>query len=165
MRLRPYIHTKDFDSVQKWINDERVHALWCANLIPYPLTADEFRAALEKDSADWEGCAFVATDDDGIPVGFFVLSVNAKDNSAFIKMVVVNNELRGKGYGDQMIKLLQKYAFEIAGVSSLGINVFDVNTSARKCYERNGFAEDSYTPDAIGYKDESWGRYRMICRK
>jgi len=120
---------------------------------------------LEKDAIEWEGCAFVAIDDDGTLLGFFVLSVNVKDNSAFIKMVVVNNEFRGKGYGDQMIKLIQKYALEIAGVSSLRINVFDVNASARKCYDRNGFEEDSYTPDALTFRDESWGRYHLIFRK
>ena len=111
----------------------------------------------------WNGCAFVATDDDGTLLGFFVLSENVSDNSGFIKMVVVNHELRGRGYGDRMIKLLQKYAFEIAGVSSLRINVFDVNKSARKCYVRNGFAEDGFTPNAIAFHGEIWGRYHMVC--
>lgn len=162
MRLRPYIHTKDYETVHKWINDERIHALWCANLIPYPMTEDAFRNALEKDAMEWDGCAFVATDDDGTLLGFFVLSENVSDNSGFIKMVVVNHELRGRGYGDRMIKLLQKYAFEIAGVSSLRINVFGVNKSARKCYVRNGFAEDGFTPNAITFHDEIWGRYHMV---
>lgn len=37
MRLRPYIATKDYHYITQWIDDDRVHALWCANLIPYPL--------------------------------------------------------------------------------------------------------------------------------
>jgi len=165
MRLRPYIYAKDYETVHKWINDERTHALWCANLIPYPMTEDNFRNMLEKDAIEWEGCAFVAIDDDGTLLGFFVLSVNVRDDSGFVKFVVVNHEFRGKGYGDQMIKLLQKYAFEIAGVSALRINVFDVNESARKCYARNGFAEDSFASDAITFRDENWGRYHLICQK
>ena len=42
MRLRPYIPEKDFEAVQNWVNDERVHAMWCANLIQYPLEKNNF---------------------------------------------------------------------------------------------------------------------------
>ena len=79
--------------------------------------------------------------------------------------MIVNNEFRGKGYGAQMIQLIQKYAFEIAGVSSIQINVFDVNTSARKCYVRNGFVEDSLTEKAFAFHDEKWGRCHMVVLK
>ena len=107
----------------------------------------------------------MATADDGIPLGFFVLSVNVRNNSGFLKFVIVNNEFRGKGYGTQMINLIQKYAFEIAGVSSIQLNVFDVNTGARKCYARNGFVEDSFTGNAFAFHDESWGRCHMVASK
>ena len=33
MRIRPYIESKDFDEITKWITEERAHALWCANLM------------------------------------------------------------------------------------------------------------------------------------
>ena len=69
--------------------------------------------------------------------------------------MIVNNEFQGKGYGAQMIELKQRYAFEIAGVSSIQLNVFDVNTSARKCYARNGFVEDSFAENAFVFHDES----------
>ncbi len=165
MRLRPYIHSKDYSYIHNWITDERTHALWCANLIPYPMTEEKLQDVLEKDAADGGGCAYVATADDGTLLGFFVLSVNVINNSGFLKFVIVNNEFRGKGYGAQMIKLIQRYAFEIAGVSSIQINAFDVNTSARKCYARNGFVEDSFTENALVFHDESWGRYHMAVSK
>lgn len=165
MRLRPYIHSKDYDYIHKWINDERMHALWCANLVPYPMTEEKLQGVLQKDAADWGGCAYVATADDGALLGFFVLSVNVISNSGFLKFVIVNNKFRGKGYGARMIKLIQKYAFEIAGVSSIQLNVFDVNTSARKCYARNGFVEDSFAENAFTFHDESWGRCHMVVSK
>ena len=33
MRIRPYIPNKDYEYVSKWIDDERTHAFWCANLL------------------------------------------------------------------------------------------------------------------------------------
>ena len=37
MRLRPFIASKDFEIIKNWISDERTHALWCANLMAYPI--------------------------------------------------------------------------------------------------------------------------------
>ena len=165
MRLRPYISSIDYEYVQKWGNDERIHALWCANLIPYPMTAKRLQDVLDKDAQDWGGCAYVATEDDGRPVGFFVLAVNVSNNSGFLKFVIVDNALRGKGYGTQMIKLMLRYAFDIAGVSSVQLNVFDTNDSAKRCYSNAGFIEDSIVPKAFTFKNESWGRCHMVISK
>ena len=165
MRLRPYIPLKDYEYIQNWISDERVHALWCANLIPYPMTSEELQSVLDKDALDWGGCAYVATEDDGKLIGFFVLAVNVVNNTGFLKFVIIDNELRGKGYGTQMIKLLLRYAFDIAGVSSVQLNVFDANINAKKCYLKAGFMEDGFSADAFIFKKESWGRCHMVVSK
>ena len=120
---------------------------------------------MQEDAAERDGCAYVATADDGTLLGFFVLSVNVINNSGFIKFIIVNNEFRGKGYGAQMIKLIQKYAFEITGVSTLRLNVFDVNAGARKCYARNGFVEEGFTENAFTFHDEKWGRFHLVASK
>lgn len=165
MRLRPYIPSIDYEYLQKWTNDERTHALWCVNLIPYPMTSKKLQEILDKDAQDWGGCAYVATKDAGEQVGFFVLSVNVSNNSGFLKFVIVNDELRGKGYGTQMIKLMLRFAFDIAGVSSVQLNVFDINDSARRCYSNVGFIQDDIVTNAFTFKSESWGRCHMLISK
>ena len=162
MRLRPYIPSKDYEYIETWVTDERVHALWCANLIPYPVTSKKLQDVLDKDAHDRDGCAYVVTEDDGKLIGFFVLAVNVSNNSGFLKFVIINNELRGKGYGTQMIKLLLRYAFDIAGVSSVQLNVFDANNNAKKCYQKAGFIEDSMTANVFTFMNESWGRCHMV---
>lgn len=161
MRLRPYISARDYEYVERWLKDERVHSLWCAGRIAYPLEEDALRAFLERDAKERCGCAFVATEDDGTPIGFFVYSTNTKENFGFLRFVVLDDRIRGRGYGTQMLKLALQYAFEITGVSSVRINVFDVNTGARKCYAKLGFVETGYDKDAFTYQNESWGRYQM----
>ena len=42
MRIRPYIESKDYKYLEKWIDSERIHALWCANQIPYPVSKEGF---------------------------------------------------------------------------------------------------------------------------
>ena len=40
MRIRPYIESKDYKYLKRWIDNEKIHALWCGNLISYPITKD-----------------------------------------------------------------------------------------------------------------------------
>lgn len=82
MRIRPYIGSKDYYDVEKWIDDEIIHALWCANLIQYPVTKENLHAILEKNAVEWTDSAYVATETDGKIIGFFCYSVNVNENAA-----------------------------------------------------------------------------------
>lgn len=165
MRIRPYIEDKDFEYLAKWIDDEKIHALWCANLMPYPITKENLHSFLEKNAMEWTDSAYVATEDNGKVTGFFCYSVNVDDNSGFLKLIVVDREKRGAGYGKKMLQLALKYAFEITGVESVRINVFDRNAAAKHCYEKIGFVEESISKDIFPYKDETWNRCHMIIKK
>lgn len=162
MRIRPYIESKDFEYLSKWINNDKVHAFWCANLLPYPLTKEGFRNFLVKNSTDWTDSAYVATEDNGQAVGFFCYSINTEDNLGFLKFIVVDNTKRGKGYGKEMLRLALLYAFHITGAEAVQVNVFDENSSAKHCYRRLGFTERYTEKDVLTYKGESWSRSNMI---
>lgn len=162
MRIRPYIPNKDYEYLSKWIDDERTHALWCANRFPYPVTPESFHDFLEKISTEWTDSAFVATENNGQAVGFFCYSVNTEDNIGFLKFVIVDSAKRGKGYGKEMLNLALQYAFRITGAEAVQLNVFSENTLAKQCYEKVGFVERSMDKDVFAYKDELWSRCNMI---
>lgn len=162
MRIRPYIEGRDYESIEKWVNSERIHALWCANLIPYPVTKENLRAFLEKTAIEWADSAYVATD--GKAIGFFCYSVNVEDNMGFLKFIIVDNSLRGKGYGAEMLHLALQYAFHITGAEAVQLNVFAENTLAKHCYEKVGFVEESIDQNVFPYQEECWSRCHMIAR-
>lgn len=164
MRLRPY-RAKDFSYIQSWICEKRIHALWCANRLPWPVAEEVFESMLEDNEREWGGCGYTLTEDCGLPVGFLVYSVNDGENSGFVSYIVVDSSLRGKGYGTQMLKLLLEYAFLITNVDLVRLNVFDVNERAKRCYEKAGFEEESFTEDALLYEGEVWGRYLMVAKR
>lgn len=165
MRVRTYFDLKDYIYIERWVNSERVHSLWCADLIPYPMTRESFAKVLEEIAVKWDGHAYVVTEENGTPIGFFVYSVKALNNSGFLQFVILNSQMRGKGYGAQMLKLVLKFAFDITGVSSIHLNVFDVNTHAIKCYSKIGFVEKSVEKNVFSYKNEKWGRCNMSVSK
>jgi len=164
MRFRPYRNT-DFEYIGKWITDERSHRLWCAGLIPFPMTREIFREFLCRMEAESGDSGFVMTENDGTPVAFCLISINDKDNSAFARTIVVDSTRRGQGLGSTLMQMMQAYVFDICDVDVLWLCVFDVNPAARRCYEKAGFVEVDFTPDAFAFKDEMWGRVVMnVCR-
>lgn len=165
MRIRPYIESKDYEYLAKWIDDEKIHAMWCANLIPYPITKENLHSLLEKCAMDWTDSAYVATKNDGATIGFFCYSVNVDDNTGFLKFVIVDSQMRGTGCGKEMLKLALQYAFNITGVDLVQLNVFEENAAARRCYEKVGFVEESVSKNAFPYKDELWSGCHMVVRK
>lgn len=164
MRIRPY-QNKDFEVISKWITQERAHALWCANLTPFPLEKKSFDELLAQGEERFGDSPFVATTEEGKVVGFFCFSVNLSTNEGMFKFVVIDASERNKGYGCEMLKLAVKYAFEIAKVDAVHLNVFAENPGARKCYEKVGFQERTFTEGAFRYKEEAWGRCNMVMKR
>lgn len=161
MRIRPFIENMDYKYLEKWIDSERIHALWCANLLPYPMTRDSLRTFLEKDAADWKGSAYVATEDDGTVIGFFCYSVNTETNTGFLKFVIVDSRKRGTGCGSAMVQLALQYAFVVTGAECVQLNVFEENAAAKRCYEKAGFVLRAVDKNVFSYKGEQWSRCNM----
>ena len=165
MRLRPFILSRDFDEIKNWISDERTHAMWCANLIKYPIEKENFDNVMLEAAAKFGDSPYVATTDDGKVVGFFCYSVNLSTNEGMFKFIMINPLQRGKGLGKEMLQLAIEYAFNITKVDIVQLNVFHENTRAQKCYESVGFIVRKIDTGVFRFKDESWSRCNMVIKK
>lgn len=162
MKIRKFIIDRDYYFISNWIQDEKTYYLWCAGRFEYPLKYENFNSVLDVHNRDYNDTAYMVTDKEDCPLGFFVCSVNNLDNSGFLKFIVLNNELRGNGVGTSMMKYISYYLQSEKKVLLLKLSVFDVNKSARKCYEKAGFVLENEEQNAFMFKDEMWGRCRMI---
>lgn len=140
LRLRPY-RIKDGEYVASWIKDEYGLYQWSADRMnQYPLTAEILNAhyAEYADSdAFWE---MTAVDEEGIPRGHFIMRY-PEENREILRLgfIIVDSELRGKGYGKTMLNLAIRYAFEFLQVRTITLGVFANNPSAFHCYRAVGF--------------------------
>lgn len=162
MRLRPYIPEKDFEAVQTWVNDERVHAMWCANLINYPLEKSNFEEVLQKGKERLGEIPLIAETEEGQAAGLICYSLNQDTKTGMLRFVILDPALRGKGYGREMVSLAAQYGFEETGAEAVRLVVFSVNEAAKHCYLSAGFTEQNTTEGAFQFKDEAWGRCNMI---
>lgn len=164
MRLRPY-RLSDAECIGQWIDCERTNTLWCANALPYPFDVQTFEQNRLDGEQKWSNACFMATDDNGSQIGYFEMSIHDAVNEAFLAHVIISNEYRGKGYGQKMVRLAKRYAFEIANLSKIKLVVLDENEAAVNCYKRNGFRIVEYQEDVFTDGQESYGRYVMeACR-
>jgi ribosomal protein S18 acetylase RimI-like enzyme len=62
--------------------------------------------------------------------------------SGFIFDVMVDEKFRGKGYGKQIMALIEDKAREL-GLKSIGLHVFGYNTVAKNLYESVGYEVSS----------------------
>ncbi len=165
MKIRSYVESTDYEYLEKWVDDEKVHTMWCANHIPYPLTKENLHRFLEKNTIESSDGAYVAVEDDGRIVGFFCYVINVLDRTGFLKCIIVDRKKRGTGCGKEMLKLVLQYAFDQTGVDTVQLNVFDENAAAKHCYKKVGFVEESVSYHVFPYKDELWSRCHMIIEK
>ena len=175
MHLRIYNEQTDFTYIAGWIQDERTHALWCANLLSYPLSKDGLHNYLKEQNLQFcaqsgedelskakeHDGAYVYVDEHDRPAGFFVFTVNEQDKSGFLRFIMVDNAARGQGLGSQMLGQLLQFVYENAGVAAVRLIVFDVNAPAMNCYRKLGFAFTDNAPTDFHYQNETWKRSMM----
>lgn len=152
IRLRPY---KSCDSkvIVKWVSDEDVFIKWGGERFgKYPISADIIDDKYTKANGDCEEpdnfYPWTAINEDNKVVGHFIMRYTGGDNKQLrFGWVVVDNTLRGKGYGKQMLMKGLKYAFDIMGVERVTIGVFENNEAAHMCYRNVGFVETETVED------------------
>ena len=157
MRLRPFtIH--DAPIILSWIADKTAFWKWSADRYPvYPPKAEDMAAQYAAENI----FPFTAIDDEGKVVGHIVLRYPEPSKTTIrFGFVIVDNHLRGIGYGKQILRLAIQKARQEFGAKKITLSVFDNNPSAFHCYTSVGFkvtGTDTYFID-----EEKWMAKEMV---
>ncbi|MBQ8913259.1 MAG: GNAT family N-acetyltransferase, partial [Lachnospiraceae bacterium] len=84
-----------------------------------------------------------AIDEKGTQVGHFIIRYPKEDDDSTVRFgfVIVDPEIRGKGYGSKMLRLGIQYVKDHMDVNRIDLGVFEDNAAAKRCYEAVGFKE------------------------
>ena len=151
MTLRPY-KSCDAKTIEKWLQDKDVFLKWGGLLIgEYPINAAMIDSKYRSENG---GCEeednfypWVFCDDENRVVGQFIMRY-MEGNHKCIRFgwVVVDDTIRGKGYGYQMLQAGLRYAFEFLEADKVTLGVFEQNDPAHNCYKRVGFHDVKVAP-------------------
>ena len=152
LTLRPFV-LDDAPIILSWIKDKAAFRKWCADRYPvYPPKPNDMVAQYAADTV----FPYTAIDAAGKVVGHIMLRY--PDSSKVVirfGFVIVDDQLRGKGYGKEMLQLAIQKAKQEYGAERITLGVFDNNPSALRCYESVGFqviGTDSYLIDGEEWK-------------
>lgn len=165
IRLRPF-KASDSVYISKWLDDEISFKQWCADQFKYPLTAEQLIEYCHKYENDSNAWIMTALNEEGIPVGHFLMcKADYQNGSIHLAFIVVDTHLRGKGYGKEMVSQAVKYAFDLLGLNRVTLRVFENNTTAHNCYRAVGFVDEKFNEAFFQYGNDKWGVYDMVIEK
>lgn len=163
-RLRPY-RSGDAKEIVKWCKEKEAFYKWTAGIMgDFPLTEERLQEVTSgrKDSDKY--FPFVAVND-GQVVGFFTLRHPGESYDELrFGYVIVNPEMRGKGFGKKMMQLGLVFVFDVYGATKASLGVFENNPSAYYCYKAAGFKENGQQ-EVFDIGEYNWKCLEMIINK
>jgi RimJ/RimL family protein N-acetyltransferase len=98
------------------------------------------------DRADWA----IVRHEDGMFLGDAVLNeLNGHNASASFRICLAGPHVFGRGYGTEATGLVVDYAFDVAGLHRVHLEVYDFNPRAQRVYEKCGFIREGLQRDAL----------------
>lgn len=145
IKLRPY-KPSDASTILTWVRDEETFRRWVTDRYPtYPITEADMNYKYFQCNGDCPEpdnfYPFTAFCEEGILGHLIMRYTDAKKSVLRFGFVILDDSLRGKGYGKQMLKLAVKYAFDILKVQKVTLGVLENNPGAYHCYKSAGFRD------------------------
>jgi len=156
LSLRKF-QNEDADIIATWLKDEVTFSKWCARLLPnFPVQPQDLINRYEESYQNLKDdfIPLVACDGDRV-VGSLFLRMLDKE-TARIGFVIVDDSLRGKGYGREMLKLTLDYARKNKQAKRATLGVYSNNPGAHKCYQMAGFVDQDRDPIMCDIMGEQW---------
>ena len=143
MELREY-RREDAAIICKWLRTEDELYRWSADRFnKFPLSGEDINNNYSPQIGSGRFFPLTAIDDEGNVAGHFIIRYPREDDDSTVRFgfVIVDPEIRGKGYGQKMLRLGIEYVQEYLDVKRIDLGVFEENAAAKSCYEAVGFRE------------------------
>jgi RimJ/RimL family protein N-acetyltransferase len=98
----------------------------------------------------------------GRPIGNCGLhEVDLANRRTVVGIMIGEPDARGRGYGTEAMRLLLDYAFNVLGMHSVMLTVFENNGAGRRCYEKVGFREVGRRRESRWNNERFWDEIHM----
>ncbi len=141
--LREY-KKEDLEHMRKWVNDpEVVNNLSDLFLFPHPHRVTEsFLDTMLEGNAEVKGFVIADKETEAYIGQIDLIKTDWKNRVGTLGIVIGAKENRGKGIGEEAIRLLQDFAFNRLNLNKLELTLRDYNVQGYKCYQKCGFVEE-----------------------
>ena len=149
---------EDAPIILGWIKNKTDLRKWSADrYCDYPATPDEMAQLYAPDNMT----PLTAEDENGNVIAHIAIRIPDIANPKAVKLgfIIVDDSLRGKGYGKELIRQTIDYARKNLNATSISLGVFKNNPPALHCYESIGFKEIGH--EAYSIDGDTWDCIEM----
>jgi RimJ/RimL family protein N-acetyltransferase len=150
----------------KWFNDPEVTDL--LGDARYPFSEGKEREWIEQQLASKDsGRVFTVLTKNGRPIGNASFNeIDYHNRHAVLGIAIGEKGMWDKGFGEDIIRTLLKFAFEELGMHKVELGVHSANKRAIACYKKCGFILEGCEREHDFYKGKYFDALRMgILRK
>jgi RimJ/RimL family protein N-acetyltransferase len=163
LKLRGF-EPSDAEIIVQWIGCEREFRMWCADQYDhFPIKAEDMVTMYEKRGKTGTFFPMTVVDENDDAAGHLILRY-ADEFREVVRFgfIIIDDSLRGRGIGREMLRLAKEYAVSVLGAKWLTLGVFANNLSALKCYRSVGFHEAGREVEEFEIFDEKWKCIEML---
>ena len=143
MILRAYTR-EDSPVIAGWVRTEEELYRWSSDrygffpLLPYSID-ENYIPQLQIGRF----IPLTGVDEKGKPVAHLIIRYPKENDDSSVRFgfVIVDPEIRGKGYGRELLRLAVQYVKDNLTATRIDLGVFVNNPKAKRCYESVGFTE------------------------
>ncbi|MEP7063045.1 MAG: GNAT family protein [Betaproteobacteria bacterium] len=150
------IESDDVDVLHRWSNDPEVQQ----NLggWHFPLSRASMHRWIDTFKYDGIDQRFVIEGKGTGPVGLITLTnINWKDRNAFHGVLIGEGRHRRKGFAEDAVRTIMRYAFEEMGLERLDTTIVEFNSASLKLHvDKCGWIEEGRKANAVFRKGKFW---------
>ena len=153
------INENDLPLLHKWSNDPEIN---------YMLGGWHFPSS-EEDQEKWfNGLSLnsnnqrfaIVTEDLGLIGMANLVDINWKDRNAFTGMLLGEKNVRGKGYGVDTVRTINKFAFEELGLMRMSTTIISYNKASLAVYTKKcGWQIEGVKKNQYFRKNQWWDEF------
>ena len=149
----------DFPRLISWIDSEEMLLQFAGGIFQHPLTYEQLHDYLKNE--DRMVFKVLNKKTNGVIGHAEILKMDR--TTAKICRILIDQNQRGKGFGQALMKVLIEFAINKLNATSIELNVYDWNTAAIQCYEKVGFKINPVKSTTVKFKENTeWRAVNMI---
>ena len=146
----------DYPLLISWIPNEEFNFLWGGPLYCWPITVEQIHRQQVR-----EGITSFLLVSEQKKVGHIELCEESAGSCRLNRILVAEESARGKGYGQQLIKLAIEYAQNSLSAELVTLVVFEHNERAIRCYKALGFQVTARDAKSRKFDGQWWPLLHM----
>ncbi len=158
--LEPFSE-EDFIRLISWVENEEDLIQFAGSIFMYPLTQEQLDKYIKENNRKVFRIRSIATDE---IIGHCEL--NYQEETPKLSRILIGPKAeRSKGLGKYIVQEMIRRIMSDPEVNAVGLNVFDWNAGAIKCYERQGFVIQANKDKIMNVGNKTWRSVYMLYKR